>query len=49
MDKVYSVFIETMKMMYCNGKVDAKKIKTLLNTGKISVEEYEYIIREVRI
>ena len=44
-----SIFIETMRTMYLNGKVDEKKLKALLNTGKISAEEYEYIIREVRI
>lgn len=40
-----SVFIEAMRTMYLNGKVDEKKLKTLLNTGKISAEEYEYIVR----
>lgn len=40
-----SVFIEAMRTMYMNGKVDEKKLKTLLNTGKITAEEYDYITR----
>lgn len=46
MDKTYSVFIETMRTMYRDGKVDDKKLKTLLNARKISAEEYDYIIRK---
>ena len=37
-------FVETMKRLYVNGKVDEKKIVELFESGKIAKEEKEYIL-----
>ena len=37
-------FIEVMKNLYANGKVDEKKIVELFESGKITEEEKKYIL-----
>ena len=36
-------FVETMKRLYANGKVDEKKIVELFESKKITKEEKDYI------
>ena len=36
--------VESLHRLYKNGKVTKEKIDTLLAEGKITEEEYEYII-----
>ena len=42
--KVFSVFVESMRRLYRDGKVDEKKIISLFNEGKITEEEKSYIL-----
>lgn len=44
-DKIYSMFVNTMKTMYMFKKIDITKLQSLRNNRKISSEEYEYIVR----
>lgn len=37
-------FVESIKRLYANGKVDEKKILDLCKNKKITVEEKEYIL-----
>ena len=37
-------FVESMKRLYANGKVDKKKILELYVSGKITEEEKSYIL-----
>lgn len=39
-----SPFIETLKRLYWAGKIDIAKIDALKNDGKITQEEYDYIV-----
>lgn len=39
------VFVEVVRELYKNGKVDLKKIQGLLAENKISQEQYEYIVK----
>ena len=38
-----TIFAESLKRLYENGKVSLDKIKELLNSKKINQEEYNYI------
>ena len=42
--KEFSVFVESMRRLYRDGKVDAQKIILLFNDGKITEEEKLYIL-----
>lgn len=42
--KEFSVFVESMRRLYKDGKVDAKKIVELFESGKITEEEKWYIL-----
>lgn len=37
-------FVESLKRLYANGKLDEKKIVELFESGKISEEEKNYIL-----
>lgn len=40
-----SVFVESLKRLYKKGRITVAKLQELLNDGKISQEEYNYITR----
>jgi hypothetical protein len=42
--KEFSVFVESMRRLYRDGKVDEKKIVELYGSGKITEEEKSYIL-----
>lgn len=42
--KVFSVFVESMRRLYRDGKVDEKKIVELFESKKIADEEKSYIL-----
>ena len=42
--KTYSVFVESMRRLYRDGKVNEKKIVELFESGKITEEEKLYIL-----
>lgn len=42
--KEFSVFVESMRRLYMDGKVDTKKILELFESGKISEEEKCHIL-----
>jgi hypothetical protein len=42
--KEFSVFVESMRRLYRDGKVDAKKIVELFENKKITEEEKWYIL-----
>ena len=42
--KKFSVFVESMRRLYGDGKVDEKKIVELFESKKISEEERLYIL-----
>lgn len=42
--KEFSVFVESMRRLYRDGKVDEQKINLLFNSGKITDEEKSYIL-----
>lgn len=39
-----STFVESLKRLYAAGKITTAKLDELLASGKISQEEYNYII-----
>ena len=39
-----SIFVEAMRRLYRDGKVNEKKIISLFNEGKITEEEKSYIL-----
>ena len=44
-------FVESLRRLYMDGRVNAQKISTLLAENKINQQEYDYIIsaqREVK-
>lgn len=41
----YSTFIETLKKMFTDKKIEISKVRALLTEKKITSEEYEYIIK----
>lgn len=43
--KEYSVFVESMRRLYRDGKVSEQKIVELFESGKINEEEKSYILR----
>ena len=42
--KEFSVFVESMRRLYMDGKVDEKKVCELFECGKITEEEKNYIL-----
>lgn len=36
--------VESLRRLYQAGRVDLLKIQTLLTDGKITLEEYDYIV-----
>lgn len=44
MEKKYSIVVETFKLMYKEKKLEITKIKGLLNSNIITLEEYDYIL-----
>ena len=43
--KEFSVFVESMRRLYKDGKVDTKKIVELFENKKITEEEKWYILK----
>jgi len=41
-----SPFVETLKRLYMTMKIDITKIEALKAVGKITQEEYDYIITQ---
>lgn len=39
-----SVLVESLRRLYRDGKVTADKLLEMVSSGKITYEEYEYII-----
>lgn len=39
--------VESLKRLYSNGKITNEKLIEMKDTGKITLEEYEYITNEV--
>ena len=44
MEKKHSIVVETFKLMYKEKKLEITKIKGLLNSQVITLEEYDYIL-----
>ena len=44
--KEFSVFIEAMRRLYRDGKVEEKKVVELFESGKITEEEKKYILNK---
>lgn len=42
--KVFSIFVESMRRLYRDGKVTENKILELFESGKITEEEKGYIL-----
>ncbi len=42
--KEFSVFVESMRRLYRDGKVNEEKILELFESGKITEEEKSYIL-----
>lgn len=42
--KEFSVFVEAMRRLYRDGKVDEEKVIELYENGKITKEEKNYIL-----
>ena len=42
--RTYSVFVESMRRLYRDGKVSKEKIVELYENGKINDEEKSYIL-----
>lgn len=42
-------FIQSLRRLYENEKIDDKKLKELLNSKKINQQEYTYIISAKRV
>ena len=42
--KEFSIFVESMRRLYRDGKVDEQKIILLADSGKINEEEKLYIL-----
>jgi hypothetical protein len=41
-----STFIETLKAMYSQGKIELTKIEKMRDEMRISLEEYNYIVKK---
>lgn len=39
-----TVFVKSLKRLYTGGKVTKEKLETMLESGKISNEEYAFIV-----
>ena len=39
-----NIFVESIKRLYINGKVDKEKIMELRKDGKLTTEEVNYIL-----
>lgn len=44
MGNKYSIIVETFKLMYQEKKLEISKVKGLLNSHIITLEEYNYIL-----
>lgn len=42
--QTYSVFVESMRRLHRDGKVNEEKVIELYNNGKITEEEMKYIL-----
>ena len=42
--KEFSIFVESMRRLYRDGKVSEKKIVELFESGKITEQEKSYIL-----
>ena len=42
--KDFSVFVESMRRLYRDGKIDEQKVILLFDSGKITEEEKSYIL-----
>ena len=42
--KEFSIFVESMRRLYRDGKVEEKKILQLFESGKITENEKKYIL-----
>lgn len=42
------IFIETLRRLYLKQNINEDKLKEYKNNNKISQEEYEYIIKEMK-
>lgn len=42
------IFIETLRRLYLKESIKEEKLKEYINTNKISQEEYEYIVKEMK-
>lgn len=43
-----SVLVKSLKRLYANGKVSKEKLATMLESGKINNEEYNFIIEPAK-
>ena len=43
MEKI-PVFVETLKQLYAQKKIDVARVKSIYKKGNITVEEYDYIL-----
>lgn len=41
-----STFVKSLKRLYDAGRITDVKVTELLETGKLTQDEYEYIMRE---
>ena len=41
-----TILVESLKRLYNDKKIDFNKIKNLLEEGKLTQEQYEYITRK---
>lgn len=44
MGNKYSIVVETFRLMYKEKKLEIAKVKGLLNSNIITLEEYDYIL-----
>ena len=41
-----SILVESMKRLYQGGKITKENVKVRVKSGKITVDDYEYIVGE---
>ena len=41
-----SILVESMKRLYQSGKITKANVKARVKSGKITTEDYEYIVGE---
>lgn len=42
----YSIVVETLRKMYLDKKLEIAKVKSLLDKGVITKDEYKYILEK---